>query len=184
MVNVPDSWDLIYSKLGLPPPRRDRTKCYFHDGDSLTSLSLDEKHGLFYCHVCHAKGDKVGFILQFHDCDFKSALSFFGLAPNKLPRPDTAALRRARIRQNLDKWNRYTARKVGRSLYEYNSIVPLAVTRLEKDVDDDQAWWALSVCYRHLPQREYLHDALISKHTSDKIEAFRFRRATHESTNH
>lgn len=46
--------------------------CPFHN-EKKASMSVSDK--FYYCHACGAKGDVIGFVMQYLHCDFKTALS-------------------------------------------------------------------------------------------------------------
>jgi hypothetical protein len=83
------------------------------------------------------------------------------------------SMRRGRIRRNLATWASCQAHRIGKLIYELNQTELMAAAELKKNPDNNQYWWALATCYRLLPRLEALHDALLSKHAGDKIEAFR-----------
>jgi len=176
VINQSFSWDLIFSKLGLKPPRRGRAQCALHGGDSPLSMSLtEERGGLFNCFVCGAKGNKISFVMQTLNCDFKTALSFFGLRSGRLPviKPDPEQLKRNHIRQNLENWRRKTLHKIGLTIFRFNQAQTDAERRLEAGADDCNVWLALRLCHEWKPRLEAAHDLLLSRHDSDWIEAFR-----------
>lgn len=47
-------------------------KCPFHD-DAHASMGINRSHGGFKCHACGVSGDLIGFYMQYHQADFKSA---------------------------------------------------------------------------------------------------------------
>lgn len=48
-------------------------KCPFHD-DTHASMGVNGTHGGFICHACGAKGNMIGFYMQYHNTDFKGAM--------------------------------------------------------------------------------------------------------------
>ena len=171
---VTDSWDVIFSRIGEKVPRRGRARCPIHGGNSFQSLAVtEEKGGRFFCHVCHAKGDKISFIQQLYGYDFREALSFFGLANGKVPKPDPGEKRRAHIRYAKAVFRRYHTRRVRDILYNLNCALSGAEKRLAADAEDPKAWLCLSIYHRLYPRYERLHDLLISRYESEQTEAFR-----------
>ena len=165
------SWESIFSRIGEKPPRRNRTRCPLHNGDSLLSLSVDEK-GVFYCHVCHESGDKIHFIRKFYNCGFFEALAWFGLALGKLPKPDPERQRRVNILRDFEAWRRSQARTISLKIYELHQTLQMALARFETDRGDEQAWLGLGVVYPQLSKLEFYAGILSSKEPSELIEAF------------
>ena len=170
---ITESWDSIFSRIGERVPRRGRARCPHHSGDSPLSLSVDENKGVFYCHVCQAGGDKITFIRKLYDCDFKTALTWFGLAPGELPKPNPEALRRNELRRSLESWTIRERRRIGNLIYSLNQIVVKAEERLEANPEDDLAQLALGIVYRHLTRLEATHDKLLSRNDADRLEVWR-----------
>jgi hypothetical protein len=107
------SWETIFQQVGERAPRRLRTRCPIHGGDSPTSLSLNEEKGVYFCHVCHASGDKVDFVRQVQGIDFKGALAFLGIeSPCKPPRPDPDIIRQREALERVREWCRQTGRRL------------------------------------------------------------------------
>lgn len=71
-------WEAIFHRVGEPAPRCHRARCPIHGGDSPTSLALNEEKGVYFCHVCHASGDKLDFVRQVQGTDFKELLPSWG----------------------------------------------------------------------------------------------------------
>lgn len=173
MNEVRDTWESIFSRIG-ERLRRNRARCPIHDGDSPYSLSVSEAKGLFYCHVCHAGGDKVDFVRRLYKCSYLEALRWFGIEPGRPPAPDPAMEKKRRARAGLQAW----AKRLGRQYREEYSIRSrievFAKRRLEKDPDDEIGWGLLEVAYDGLPldEVERLHDLLIGREF-EQMEAFR-----------
>jgi hypothetical protein len=170
------TWDEIYSRIGERPSRHKRNRCPIHDGDSPCSVALDESRGIFYCHVCHAGGDKFSFIKQLYKCDFKSALRWFGLEPGKPPAPDPAAVRRLRVRSGLKAWSKQIGRELRDEFYCRERVITRALDRLRRDPEDAWAWNWLGWALRDHGQIEYKLDLLIGTE-EQQLEAFRQWRA-------
>ncbi len=69
-------WESILHMVNEPAPRRRRACCPIHGGDSPTSPSLNEDKGLYFCHACHASGDKLDFVRKVRGTDSKGTLTF------------------------------------------------------------------------------------------------------------
>ena len=80
------SWDLVFSWVGEPMPRRGRARCPIHGGDSPTSVSVSEEKGIYFCHVCLSSGDKLDFVQRATGTGFKQALALLGIDPG-MPLP-------------------------------------------------------------------------------------------------
>ena len=137
------------------------------------SLSVNEGKGVFYCHVCQATGDKITFIRKLHDCDFRAALTWFGLAPGELPKPNPEVSRRNELRRSLESWTIRERRRIGNIIYRLNQAAVKATERLEANPEDGLAQMALGIVYRHLTRLEYLHGQLLSRNDADRLEAWR-----------
>jgi hypothetical protein len=165
----------IYRRIGERAPRLNRGRCPIHDGDSLYSVALDEDKGVFYCHVCHASGDKISFIQQVYRCHFKEALAFYGLQPGKIPMPDPEVERRRRIRQGLQNWANIRAWQL-REDHFIRCVVETAAKRLlHIDPDHMQAWNALAWALTKIEAVAYELDMLAGS-DAEKIEAYKFWR--------
>lgn len=172
-MEVRDTWESIFSRVG-ERLRHNRARCLFHDGDSPYSLSVSESKGLFYCHVCHAGGDKIDFIRQLHKCSYPEALQWFGIEPGRTPAPDPAIERKRRARSGLQAWAKREGRERREEFYNRSRIELCARRRLEKDIDDPIGWGLLEVAYAGLPldEVERIHDLLIGREF-EQMEAFR-----------
>ena len=166
------TWESIFSMLGLPQPKRGRTQCCLHGGDSPLSLAVDEEKGVFYCHACHESGDKIHFIRKFCNCGFKEALTFFGLAPGKLPKPDPERQRRVNILRDFEAWRRSQARTISLKIYELHQTLQMALDRLETDRDDERTKFVLGIVYPQLSKLEYHADILSGGEPAEILEAF------------
>jgi hypothetical protein len=172
---VIESWNSIFSRCGLPEPRRGRAKCPFHDGDAVTSLAVNDEKGVFYCHVCHASGDKIGFVRKLHNCSFHEALSFLGLDSGhawRAPKVDTEETRQYKILSNFRQWRRAELTRIGKLICLNNKTIDLAKARLEADPDDQQALFSLSISYPMQTRLTAKHEALLSADFCDHLDVF------------
>jgi hypothetical protein len=167
------SWEGIYARRG-ERLWRNRGRCLIHDGDSRTSLSVNESKGVFHCHVCGAGGDKIDFIRQIDKCSYLEALRWFGIEPGPPPAPDPAMEKKRRARAGLAAWAKRLGRQYREEYYNRSRIEVFAKRRLEKDPEDAIAWALLEVAYDGLPldELERLHDLLIGR-DFEQMEAFR-----------
>ena len=167
------SWESIFFRIG-ERLRRNRARCPIHDGDSTYSLSVSEAKGLFYCHVCHAGGDKIDFIRQIDKCSYLEALRWFGIQPGQIPAPDPAMEKKRRARAGLAAWAKRLGRQYREEYYNRSRIEVFAKKRLEKGPEDAIGWGLLEVAYDGLPldELERLHDLLIGR-DFEQLEAFR-----------
>ena len=168
--SVLPSWHAIYELLGERPPRRNRARCVIHGGDSPVSVSVDERQGLFYCHVCGAGGDKITFVEKVRDCSFHEACAFLGLRGEQL-KPDPEALRRRRIREGLQRWARETAKELRYERYVRERVIAAAERRLRRDAQDEWAWRWLAWAYVGLDALEHKLDLLEGKE-ANQVEAY------------
>jgi len=167
------SWESVFSRIGEKAPRRGRARCPLHNGDSDQSLSVNEKGGVFFCHVCHAGGDKIGFVRQLYGYTFAEALAWFGLSRNEIPKLDPEILRRDHVRSARQGFCRFHARRVGKILFNLNMALSGAEKRLAVDAEDSNAWLALEIFHRLYEHYERLHDLLLSRHEHEQTEAYR-----------
>jgi hypothetical protein len=144
-----------------------------HGGDSLTSLVLNDDTDRFKCFVCGESGDKLTFIQKLYDCDFKAALRFFGLEPGKIPKPDPAALKKARIESAINLRLSTWTRRIRRLLFDLNETITLSERRLLTNPDDNRAWLALSIAYKAYAPLEHMHDQLLSRSDADRASAYK-----------
>lgn len=173
MNEVRDTWEGIFSRIG-ERLRHNRARCLFHDGDSPYSLSVSEAKGLFYCHVCHAGGDKVDFIRRLYKYSYPETLQWFGIQPGQAPAPDPAIERRRRARVGLQAWAKREGRERREEFFNRSRVELCARHRLEKDIDDPIGWELLRIAYTGLPldEVERMHDLLIGR-PWEQLEAFR-----------
>lgn len=167
------SWEGIYARRG-ERLWRNRGRCLIHDGDSRTSLSVNEAKGVFYCHVCGAGGDKIDFIRQIDKCSYLEALRWFGIEPGRAPVPDPAREKKRRARAGLAAWAKREGRERREEFYNRSRVELCARHRLEKDIDDPIGWELLRIAYTGLPlgEVERMHDLLIGR-PWEQLEAFR-----------
>jgi len=169
------SWTDIISRIASKSLRRGRGQCPFCD--SKTGFSVHDGKG-FYCFSCGVHGDKISFIEQFHKCDFKNALRFFGIEPGVPPKPDPAILRKRRIRAGLRNWARTQHRILQNEFYLRYGIEIFAKKRLRRDAQDFIGWELLSIAYAGIPVEELERrlDLLIGIE-SQQLELYRELRA-------
>lgn len=177
---VTESWESIFFRIG-ERLRRNRARCLFHDGDSPYSLSVSEAKGLFYCHVCHAGGDKITFIRELYKCSYLDALQWFGLEPGRTPAPDPVMEKKRRARAGLQAWAKRLGRERREEFFHRSRVELCARHRLEKDIDDPIGWGLLEVAYAGLPlcELERLHGLLIGR-DFEQMEAYRLLGGTTE----
>jgi len=174
MIEIYESWDSIIHRIDGKPLRRGRGRCPLCESN--TGFSVHEDRG-FHCFACGAHGDKISFVQQLHNFNFKNGLRFFGLEAGRPPAPDPVVIRRQKIREGLRRW----ARTVGRELrFEHHvreRVIVRAQDRLSRDPEDSWAWnwlaWAL-------PGQEAISNRLdMIEGTDEKqLEAYRQVRAT------
>jgi hypothetical protein len=148
-MEIYESWESIFRRIGERPPHRGRGRCPIHDGDSPFSLSVNEDKGLFHCFVCGAGGDKLDFIQQLYRCDFKEALRFFGLEAGPPPAPDPAEVRRLKVQGALRTWAQTLRWELNFEHFVREKVISRALSRLRRDPPEDAwAWewlaWALT----------------------------------------
>lgn len=167
------SWEDIYARRG-ERLWRNRGRCLIHDGDSRTSLSVNESKGVFHCHVCGAGGDKIDFIRQIDKCSYLEALRWLGVEPGRPPAPDPVAEKKRRARAGLQVWAKREGRERREEFYNRSRVELCARHRLEKDPEDAIGWELLRIAYTGLPlgEVERMHDLLIGR-PWEQLEAFR-----------
>lgn len=141
------SWDFIADRIGVRRWKHGRGQC--PKCDSRTGFSCHEDKG-FYCFACGRHGDKISFIMQYLNYNFKDALRFFGLEPGKPPAPDPAIERRRKARVGLQRWAKPTARELRDEHYIRERVIAAARRRLERDQEDEYAWNWLAWAYTGL----------------------------------
>lgn len=171
MIPISESWESIFARIGERPPRRKRARCPIHGGDSPFSIALDEDKGVFFCHVCHAGGDKIEFVKQVYRCSFAQALGFFGLVPED-PVQDPAIERRNKIRKGLGSWARTLRKKLNLKFYINEMVITRCIHLLRKNPDDENAWYWLGRILPGHAAREYELD-MLSGSDADKVEVFK-----------
>ena len=140
------------------------------------SLSVNDDRGVFFCHVCHESGDKITFIRKLYGCDFKEALSFFGLEKGDISKPDPAQVERNFVNQTFRDVVKRETKRVGKLIYELNKTEYDAVERLKNDSGDKWASFAFRIASQLIPKYTAAHDALLSKDVADQLEAIRYLR--------
>ena len=170
------SWENIFIRIGEKPPRRNRARCPIHGGDSNQSLSLSDK-GFFKCFVCGESGDKITFIRKLYKCDFKGALSFFGLKQGNTLKLDPELVKRNRINQAVRDDCKFESKRVCDLIFSLNQTEVRALERLENDSSDKiSSFIFYEVTSKLLPKYEAIHDMLLSKDIAEKLEALRYLR--------
>jgi hypothetical protein len=176
-MEIYESWDSIFRRIGERPSRRGRARCPIHDGDSPFSLSVNEEKGVFYCHVCHAGGDKLDFIQQYLKCDFKSALQFFGLEPGAPPPPDPVQERRRKVQEGLRTWAQTLRWELNFEHFVREKVISRALSRLRRDPEDAWAWEWLAWALTGLDAIAHKLD-MLSGSEAEQLQIFKqFRRA-------
>ena len=168
MISISETWESILNRCGCNALRRGRGPCPFCE--SRTAFSVHEEKG-FHCFACGVHGDKISFIEQFHKCDFKDALRFFGLEPGRPPKPDPAVLRKKRIREGLKRWSWTLGKQLRREHYVLERVIACASRRLSADPEDPWAWTWLSWAMPIQEVLEYKLD-LIDGDTRDQVTAY------------
>ena len=176
MIEITESWDSIIDRTGNERLRRGRGRCPFCE--SKTGFSVHEDRG-FHCFACGVHGDKISFVQQFHRCDFRDTLRFFGLEPGHPPVPDPKLVRRKKIREGLQRWTRTLERRLRDEFYYRSKIEYHGKHRIQADPDDEIGWNLLSVAYDGIPLEvlEGYLDLLIGKE-DQQITAYRLMRKT------
>jgi len=169
------SWETIFTREGLKALRRGRGQCPLCE--SKTAFSCHDEKG-FNCFACGEHGDKLTFIQQFHNCDFKDALRFFGMEPGRPPQPDLEILRRHRIRQGLRTWAEHLGRQLRDEHWRRFRIEAYGLEKLHCDSEDNLGWRLLQISYFGLGQLEELLDRVDIGRDEERIATFReLRRA-------
>jgi hypothetical protein len=169
--NLP-SWLELFARLGLPNPRRGRAACAIHGGDSRYSLSLNENKGVFYCHACHAHGNKIDFLKATLGTNFGGALQWLGIEPGRPPIPDSAILQQRRIDQGLKVWAANTGRKMRGLFRAWSAVESLGRQLLLADAESESAWELLKWSGYYLQTTEEILDRLDSKNPEKQFEAY------------
>ena len=170
MIDVSESWESIFDRAGLKPPRRGRGQCPFCD--SRTGFSCNEDKGLFFCFACNAKGDKISFIQQYYKTDFPGALQWFGIEPGRPPGPDPETVRKRKIREGLKTWARNIQRQLRNEFFAREKAITKASERLKRDPEDTKAWEWLAWALPGQAEREYYLDLLSGKE-EQQLEIFK-----------
>ena len=172
------TWDEVFQLAGAAAPRRNRARCPIHGGDSPTSLAVNEEKGVYFCHVCHASGDKVDFIRRVKGLDFKSAASVLGIKGfAKRPPLDETVIRMKQALEQVRDWCTQTGRRL-RSQYELRQrIARYAHKRLLRDPENDIGWELLRIACENEPKMEYLLDQIdLCRTDAERIRAWRMYR--------
>jgi hypothetical protein len=168
------SWREIFLRISEPEPHRGRARCPIHNGDSRTSLSVNEDRGLYHCHVCHSGGDRIHFIIAVMQTDFAGAMKWFGLEPGKPPKPDVASLRRNAAMDRVRDWVSITGRRLRDEYLARQRISACARNRLALDPEDKTAWELLRIAYDGECRNEYLLDKIdLCRDDEERLQAWR-----------
>lgn len=157
---VTETWNSIFTRLGLPEPRRGRAKCPLHNGDNPSSLSLDERGERYYCHSCGQGGDKIAFLMKVLETDFRGALDFLGMQPGRPQARTAATLRQAIERSKVETWCKEKGRALRDEHYQRERFIARARRRLEKDPEDVIAWNWLAWAFKGKDKIEDLLDRI------------------------
>lgn len=162
------SWREIFQRIGEPEPRHNRARCPIHNGDSHTSLSINEGKGVFHCFVCGASGDKFALIMAVLQTDFPGALRWLGLEPGKPPKPDPAIVRRNAAMDQVRQWVRATGRRLRDEYRNRQQIIQKAQERLKLNQQDAIAWELLRVAYNGEAECEFLLSEIDMRRDDDE----------------
>jgi hypothetical protein len=169
------SWEAIFQQVGEPAPRRRRARCPIHGGDSPTSLSLNEEKGVYFCHVCHASGDKVDFVRQVQGTDFKRALAFLGIkGPCKPPRPDPEIVSQREALESVREWCMQTGRRLRDQYLMRRRIAHYAREKLAADPESALGWQLLRIASDDETKIEFLLDEIdLCRTDAERLHAWR-----------
>lgn len=170
------SWSEIFSRIGKQEPRRGRARCPIHNGDSPTSFAVNEEKGVFYCHVCHAGGDKIEFIMKIFGCTYWRACVFFGFEPGPLPTLNPGIERRGKIQKGLKAWGGSLIKELNFEHYVREKVITRALRRLTENPEDSWGWNWLSWALTGKESLEYTLD-LLAGSENDQIEVFKHKRS-------
>ncbi len=171
-------WEAIFHRVGEPAPRCHRARCPIHGGDSPTSLALNEEKGVYFCHVCHASGDKLDFVRQVQGTDFKGALAFLGIiGPCKPPRPDPEIVRQREALEEVRAWCRQTGRRLRDQYLMRQKIAHYAREKLLMDSESALGWELLRIASDGETKIEYLLDEIdLCRTDAERLRAWRLYR--------
>ena len=169
------SWKAIFQQIGEPPPLRRRARCPIHGGDSPASLSLNEEKGVYFCHVCHASGDKVNFVQQVQATNFKGALAFLGIeASCKTPRQDPEIVKRRDALERVREWCRHAGRSLRDQYLMRQRIVRYAGDKLATNAESPLACDLLRIATEGEAKIEFLLDEIdLCRTDAERIRAWR-----------
>ncbi len=172
---TPPSWESIFRMVGEPVPRRRRARCPIHGGDSPTSLSLNEDKGVYFCHVCHASGDKLDFVRKVRGTDFKGALPVLGIEASRKPtQPDPEIIRQREAVEQVREWCRQTGRRLRDHYLTRQRIARYAAEKLAADPESTLGWELLRIASDGEAKIEYLLDEIdLCRTDAERIHAWR-----------
>lgn len=171
---VTESWESIFFRIG-ERLRRNRARCLFHDGDSPYSLSVSEAKGLFYCHVCHAGGDKITFIRELYKCSYPAALRWFGIEPGRPPAPDPKVIRIRKAKDGFRAWVKKAGRAMREQFYQEEMVAHAMRKRLQQNPEDAEAWDILATAMHGHAALEHKLDC-INGSLEEQAELYKFMR--------
>lgn len=151
------SWEGLFSRLGLKPPRRGRAACPLCKASNPSTLSLDEDRG-FHCFKCGVHGDKIAFVMKLEGWEFKDALRFFGFEPGRPPVPDPAFLQQRKHEAQMEELLHQQCKREREEFRIRGQVILRAHDRLLHDSEDCWAWSWLRWCYTGLDAIEHFLD--------------------------
>ena len=169
------TWLEIFRQLGEPEPRRNRSRCPIHNGNSPTSFSVNEDRGLYHCFACGASGDKMNFVQRVQGCDFKAALGFLGIeAEYKSPKPDPEAIRERTALEAIRNWVKSTGRRLRDEFLYRQRISVYGLEKLRADAESLFGWELLRIAYDGEALNEFLLDEIdMCRTNAERITAWR-----------
>ena len=99
--------------------------CPFH-AEKTPSFTVIPKKGFYFCFGCHAKGDAIGFLQEFHDISFMEALRY-------LARDYSIAWPSENSNQNWDGFEQQIARELRESMRTYPKDLLESIGRNERE---------------------------------------------------
>ncbi len=151
----------IISRLGGRPGRNNRAACVIHDGKNPSSLSWHEGKGVFYCHTCHAKGDKIALVMLALKISFKQALAWLGVDTSRPFKLDPPMGRQHQTEQHLRVWSSKKVVELKEEVELLKRIEVWADEKFLRDPDDPMAWNWLEFVYKNESSIENVWDALV-----------------------
>jgi hypothetical protein len=184
--NLLPTFSAILGRLDVQIARGNRCPCPIHGGHNPTSFCWDERKGVFYCHSCHAGGDKIALVMLALGMTFKEALAWLEITyqpggPGL--KPDLQSVRRRRLKHGLELESRRIGRRLRDEFYRRNRIIGYASERLSVNPDDELGWRLLEIGYKGiaLDELERLLDLIDIGSHEDKLAAWRALRRAEKS---